>query len=105
MKKLIFTLIAFAGINAAMYAQTTTPKVITKTVTTAKPVVTTKMVTAKPVVAKPVVTAVVKPPVVLKKDGTPDKRYKATVTPAGPLKKDGTSDMRYKANKKGKGKS
>jgi len=39
--------------------------------------------------------------VVLKKDGTPDKRYKKS-TPAGPLKKDGTPDMRYKDNKKAK---
>ncbi len=39
-------------------------------------------------------------PVVLKKDGTPDKRFKNNETkPAGPLKKDGTPDMRYKANK------
>jgi hypothetical protein len=36
--------------------------------------------------------------VVLKKDGTPDKRYKKSAT-AGPLKKDGTPDKRYKANK------
>ena len=35
--------------------------------------------------------------VVLKKDGTPDKRYKNA--PKGPLKKDGTPDMRYKDNK------
>ncbi len=35
--------------------------------------------------------------VVLKKDGTRDKRYKQA--PAGPLKKDGTADKRYKANK------
>ena len=35
--------------------------------------------------------------VVLKADGTPDKRYKNAV----PLKKDGTPDKRYKANKKG----
>ena len=32
---------------------------------------------------------------VLKKDGTPDKRYKASQK----LKKDGTPDMRYKENK------
>lgn len=31
----------------------------------------------------------------MKKDGTPDKRYKAAKT----LKKDGTPDKRYKANK------
>ena len=40
----------------------------------------------------------------LKKDGTPDMRYKEnkvtkTTTHAGPTKKDGTADMRYKANK------
>lgn len=35
--------------------------------------------------------------VVLKKDGTPDRRYKNA--PKGPLKKDGTPDKRYKANK------
>ncbi|NTU58371.1 MAG: hypothetical protein HGB00_05560 [Chlorobiaceae bacterium] len=39
----------------------------------------------------------------LKKDGTPDMRYKKNkeaAKPAGPTKKDGTPDMRYKANKK-----
>jgi hypothetical protein len=37
----------------------------------------------------------------VKKDGTPDMRYKANKEkPAGPLKKNGTPDMRYKANKK-----
>ncbi|MDE3234899.1 MAG: hypothetical protein KGO81_03015 [Bacteroidota bacterium] len=38
----------------------------------------------------------------MKKDGTPDMRYKANkeaAKPAGPIKKDGTPDMRYKANK------
>lgn len=39
----------------------------------------------------------------LKKDGTPDMRYKenkeAAAKPAGPLKKDGTPDKRYKENK------
>src|SRR4051812_40577854 len=40
----------------------------------------------------------------LKKDGTPDMRYKdnkeaAAAKPAGPMKKDGTPDMRHKANK------
>ncbi len=33
----------------------------------------------------------------LKKDGTPDKRYKSNKVP---LKKDGTPDMRYKVNQK-----
>ncbi len=40
----------------------------------------------------------------MKKNGTPDMRYKEnkmakTTKPAGPTKKDGTLDMRYKANK------
>lgn len=40
----------------------------------------------------------------MKKDGTPDKRYKenkasTSTTVVGPTKKDGTADMRYKANK------
>lgn len=41
----------------------------------------------------------------LKKDGTPDMRYKDNKAakeepkPSGPLKKDGTPDKRYKANK------
>jgi hypothetical protein len=38
----------------------------------------------------------------LKKDGTPDKRFKENkdAKPApGPTKKDGTPDMRYKSNK------
>ena len=43
----------------------------------------------------------------VKKDGTPDMRYKENKESdkaklAGPLKKDGTADMRYKDNKKGK---
>jgi hypothetical protein len=36
---------------------------------------------------------------VLKKDGTPDKRYKQAEKPKPVLKKDGTPDKRYKANK------
>ena len=35
----------------------------------------------------------------LKKDGTPDKRFKDNKAPKGPLKKDGTPDKRFKANK------
>ena len=37
----------------------------------------------------------------MKKDGTPDKRYKENKAAAaeGPKKKDGTPDKRYKANK------
>lgn len=40
----------------------------------------------------------------MKKDGTPDMRYKenkeaAAAKPSGPVKKDGTPDKRYKENK------
>ena len=35
----------------------------------------------------------------LKKDGTPDKRFKENKTPPPHIKKDGTPDMRYKENK------
>ncbi len=34
----------------------------------------------------------------LKKDGTPDKRFKAAKPAEGPLKKDGTPDKRFKKN-------
>ena len=34
----------------------------------------------------------------LKKDGTPDKRFKAAKPAEGPLKKDGTLDKRFKKN-------
>lgn len=37
--------------------------------------------------------------IVLKKDGTPDKRYKQAQKPKPIMKKDGTLDKRYKANK------
>jgi len=37
--------------------------------------------------------------IVLKKDGTPDKRYKKTESLKPVLKKDGTADKRYKGNK------
>lgn len=40
----------------------------------------------------------------LKKDGTPDKRFKDIKAPQGPVKKDGTPDMRHKANNPNAGK-
>ncbi len=81
-------LLAFAGFT---FAQTTPAK-------------TTKDTKVKPAATattnKPAATTAPGP---LKKDGTPDMRYKANkdaaAKPAGPLKKDGTADMRYKANK------
>jgi hypothetical protein len=79
MKKLLIAICMLLGVVTVSNAQTTT---------TAKPK-TTKTTTAHP----------------LKKDGTPDMRYKANKEakkPAGPLKKDGTPDKRYKANKTAK---
>lgn len=115
MKKLIIAVIAFTGFTVIGFAQTvpaqkadaskmhvvkikTTKKADTKTVaiTNAAPAKTKTVVITKPaIVIKTNTTAP------LKKDGTPDKRFKArSVTVAGPLKKDGTPDMRYKVNKK-----
>jgi hypothetical protein len=53
---------------------------------------------AAPVKTKPVVAAT-SATAPLKKDGTPDKRFKENKATAGPTKKDGTPDMRFKANK------
>ena len=54
---------------------------------------------AKVVKMKPAATPTSATP--LKKDGTPDKRFKAAATTEGPKKKDGSLDKRYKQNKKG----
>lgn len=54
---------------------------------------TTTKTTVKPVKAAEPTAA--KPAQKLKKDGTPDKRYKENQK----LKKDGTPDKRYKVNK------
>lgn len=129
MKKLIIAAIALTGFSAASFAQSA--PAVKKTAPSKMQVVknvTAKKEDGKVVainkVAAPAPVAVTKTPVVktetkaiavtktapvaktnaavpLKKDGTPDKRFKSnTSTAAGPLKKDGTADMRYKANKK-----
>ena len=77
MKKLIFALIAIVGFAFASPAQQETKKKVT----------TTKEV--KKTDTK----------VVLKKDGTPDKRYKENKTTKVILKKDGTPDKRYTKKK------
>lgn len=109
MKKLIFALFAIAGINSMVIAQAVPAK---KVVATKMEVVKTpaaKKADGKVVAISRPATAVVKAPAVtqksttapLKKDGTPDKRFKAnTIDANGPLKKDGKPDMRYKVNKK-----
>jgi|APLak6261672214_1056088.scaffolds.fasta_scaffold08091_1 uncharacterized protein involved in copper resistance len=80
MKKILVVLLAAFSLSMASFAQT-------------KPVEKAKAPAAKTAAAP------------VKKDGTPDMRFKANkeaakaATPAGPLKKDGTPDMRHKANK------
>ena len=78
--------LAFGLIFAS--AQTTTPATPKKAVETKKAVV--KKVT------KEKTAAATASGVKLKKDGTPDKRYKT----AQHLKKDGTPDKRFKENQK-----
>lgn len=108
MKKLFFgvlMMLGFSGLSNAQQASPSAPVTKKKLVRDATvssvpaPVATNRKVkkTSTTVVAKPTTAT----GVVLKKDGTPDKRYKkAPATEAGPLKKDGTADMRYKKNKK-----
>ena len=114
MKKLILGAAMLIGFSQFSNAQQVTP---------AKPVVKAKIakeVSATPQPKQPATVAVVaKAPVkakevlttkptnaqgvVLKKDGTPDNRYKnAAPITKGPVKKDGTADLRFKANKKAK---
>lgn len=118
MKKLILASLIFMA-TGSLFAQAPAKVTKTKTVATQKattlhavPAKTTTTVTKTAVVkpmtpvakvsssvaAKPKVAVTTKSTaVVLKKDGTPDKRFKAVTSP---VKKDGTPDMRYKQNKK-----
>lgn len=81
MKKLLTAMSLVLGLGLAT-AQHTAPAANNNTHQTAKAV--------KPADVKPA-----KPAAKLKKDGTPDKRYKENKK----LKKDGTPDKRYKENK------
>ena len=107
MKKLLIAAIAFLGISAATFAQTAAAPKDTKAKTAVKQT-DAKAKTATSAVktdaaktttaAKDVTTAGQAAP--LKKDGTPDKRFKANKDAAKKhLKKDGTADKRYKENK------
>ena len=110
MKKLFLAavmMIGFAGISFAQTAKPADTKAkkpaatsATKSTVAATPATTpatkpaakaSPATAAKPVASKDVV---------LKKDGTPDKRYKAAPKTTGPTKKDGTPDKRFKENKK-----
>ena len=115
MKKLIIAVIAFTGFGVISFSQAvpaqkadaskmhvvkikTTKKVGTKTVAITN---ASRAKTKTVVITKPSVVIKTNTTVPLKKDGTPDKRFKAsTITVAGPQKKDGTPDMRYNVNKK-----
>ena len=88
MKNLLTTLLLTFGLGIAT-AQTTPAAKAKATKTEVKAKTSKTSVEAK--AAKVANT----PDVKMKKDGTPDKRYKAAKT----LKKDGTPDKRYKANK------
>ncbi len=81
MRKIFFTLIALFCFTITLSAQQAPTKTAKKTEKTSKEL---KKTEAK---------------VVLKKDGTPDKRYKNNTTSKVHLKKDGTPDKRYKQNK------
>ena len=88
MKNLLTSLILTLGLGFAT-AQTTPAGTATKKQAQKTEKKATKSVEAE--AAKVANT----PDVKMKKDGTPDKRYKAAKT----LKKDGTPDKRFKANK------
>jgi len=83
MKKLVFIILAIMSLQLGSFAQT-------------KPAKPAKPATAKTKAAADTTKA--KKDIVLKKDGTPDKRYKNNAH----VKKDGTPDKRYKENKKDK---
>lgn len=114
MKKIFLAVMAFVSLHttfAQQAAKQPTPKEKSATI---KSTATTKATNKSAAVTTSTTTkttATAKTPekapantsangVVLKKDGTPDKRYKNNAA-TGPLKKDGTPDLRYKANKKG----
>ena len=85
MKKVVLAVIAVLGFALTGFAQEGAKKAVKKTETTVKEV--KKEVKATDAKAK-------EAKVVLKKDGTPDKRYKEAKEVV--LKKDGTPDKRYK---------
>ncbi|MBN8789713.1 MAG: hypothetical protein J0I84_21750 [Terrimonas sp.] len=93
MKKLLLAILVFTLSTGAMFAQTTKPaqekhKTAKKTATaTQQQASTTTAATAAPATGSTVKK--------VKKDGTPDKRYKENKH----LKKDGTADKRFKENK------
>jgi len=112
MKKLLLSALALVGFASFSIAQTAAkaktdapaakPKMTVVKKDAAAPATGAKVATLP--AAKAPATPAAKPATTatpVKKDGTPDKRFKANKTTAeGPLKKDGTPDKRFKANKK-----
>ena len=100
MKKIVSFLMGVVVLTTASFAQ---PKMQPKKAEKA-PVVkmapATKMEATKPakVVKMAPKAESAAQGVPLKKDGTPDKRFKAGKATDSPLKKDGTKDMRFKKN-------
>ena len=90
MKKISILIVALLGFSFTGFAQQSPKKTITKTETVIK---------KEKKEGKKVITKTVETTVVLKKDGTPDKRYKNTTVKKVVLKKDGTPDKRYKNSK------
>ncbi len=88
MKKFLVTLLAAAGISLASFAQQAQPAPRKKAAPVAAAAKPRKALNATAVTP-------VKAAGPVKKDGTPDKRFKANKK----LKKDGTPDKRYKENK------
>lgn len=84
MKKFLTAMSVILGLGFATAQQTVPAKTAVKSTTTK---------TVKPIKAAETNTS--KSATKLKKDGTPDKRYKENQK----LKKDGTPDKRYKVNK------
>ncbi len=86
MKKITSLLLGMLVLASATFAQ---PKMKSKKDTKAKTeqTATPKMDPTAPGAAP------------MKKDGTPDKRFKTAKKADGPMKKDGTKDMRFKKNK------
>ncbi|MBK1894450.1 hypothetical protein [Chryseobacterium paridis] len=99
MKKLLTAMSLVLGLGLAT-AQQTAPATATKTTQQAPKTLKAQeapktLKAAEVKTAKPAVASTSADGMKMKKDGTPDKRYKANKH----LKKDGTPDKRYKANK------
>lgn len=105
MKKFIIAAIAFLSISSVTFAQTTAATKDTKKAHAVNHTAAAKATPAATATANKATTAVTPATSATptKKDGTPDKRYKANKDAANAkkthLKADGTPDKRHKENK------